>query len=299
MRGAPFRISNSCSALGIIPAYAGSTGFLLRVFVRLWDHPRVCGEHRARGRLPQSSAGSSPRMRGARLMASASRRGLRIIPAYAGSTGVEGVLLALRWDHPRVCGEHIGMAVTRMAEEGSSPRMRGAPAARSSPRCSRRDHPRVCGEHIRFTPWRKRTSGSSPRMRGAPISCCARRSKAGIIPAYAGSTHDLSSHYRSFQDHPRVCGEHEQRRLVAGPHVGSSPRMRGAQRAQCGAEVVDGIIPAYAGSTQRGRAVRIGGRDHPRVCGEHRGSVVLGATEGGSSPRMRGALAELRIDAPT
>ena len=29
-----------------------------------------------------------------------------IIPAYAGNTYEDGDALFLRWDHPRVCGEH-------------------------------------------------------------------------------------------------------------------------------------------------------------------------------------------------
>ena len=50
--------------------------------------------------------GSSPRMRGARLTAQPSALVLGIIPAYAGSTVVAVEFANLRWDHPRVCGEH-------------------------------------------------------------------------------------------------------------------------------------------------------------------------------------------------
>ena len=49
-----------------------------------------------------------------------------------------------------------------------------------------------------------------------------------------------------------------------------------------------GIIPAYAGNTLPWISVARGGRDHPRVCGEH----ILGDSNAdihrGSSPRMRG-----------
>ena len=37
---------------------------------------------------------------------------------------------------------------------------------------------------------------------------------------------------------------------------------------------VVGIIPAYAGSTHSADASTVGGRDHPRVCGEHMPAVA-------------------------
>ena len=51
-----------------------------------------------------------------------------------------------------------------------------------------------------------------------------------------------------------------------------------------------GIIPAYAGNTPRAGRGNAGGWDHPRVCGEHHRKTVLGRTDMGSSPRMRGTL---------
>ena len=53
--------------------------------------------------------------------------------------------------------------------------------------------------------------------------------------------------------------------------------------------VMLGIIPAYAGSTRRRYRKPRWSRDHPRVCGEHALSVLLGCPLTGSSPRMRGA----------
>ena len=50
---------------------------------------------------------------------------------------------------------------------------------------------------------------------------------------------------------------------------GSSPRMRGALSEARRDVGLDGIIPAYAGSTGGGRLSVNFGRDHPRVCGEH------------------------------
>ena len=114
---------------GIIPAYAGSTLSARAASLKLWDHPRVCGEHLRISSFRYPALGSSPRMRGARLRRGAENLTCGIIPAYAGSTAPWTEQAARAWDHPRVCGEH-NLAMEANAErEGSSPRMRGAPAA--------------------------------------------------------------------------------------------------------------------------------------------------------------------------
>ena len=65
MRGALTRFIFRLYALGIIPAYAGSTYPLYISSVRIGDHPRVCGERLNRLEVLQKKVGSSPRMRGA------------------------------------------------------------------------------------------------------------------------------------------------------------------------------------------------------------------------------------------
>ena len=75
---------------------------------RMWDHPRIRGEH-----PPHLDVGAGWQ---------------GIIPAYAGST--EG---------NRINGDR---------EIGSSPHTRGAPGTSSRWRCRRWDHPRIRGEHL-------------------------------------------------------------------------------------------------------------------------------------------------------
>ena len=70
----------------------------------------------------------------------------------------------------------------------------------------------------------------------------------------------------------------------------SSPRMRGAQRLECGQQSERWIIPAYAGSTFCWAGWLMTILDHPRVCGEHVSYDSMPVFEEGSSPRMRGAL---------
>ena len=69
---------------------------------------------------------------------------------------------------------------------------------------------------------------------------------------------------------------------------GSSPRMRGTRSHRLHDNCPRGIIPAYAGNTQRRTPCRPSHRDHPRVCGEHNGSDADAVMHRGSSPRMRG-----------
>ena len=52
----------------------------------------------------------------------------RIIPADAGSTQINSWTTRISWDHPRGCGEHQRTTNDDTREQGSSPRMRGAPA---------------------------------------------------------------------------------------------------------------------------------------------------------------------------
>ena len=110
-----------------------------------------------------------------------------------------------------------------------------------------------------------------------------------IIPADAGSTSYTVSSPCGGTDHPRGCGEHRSR-LYRGTYLqGSSPRMRGARRARPVAAAKVRIIPADAGSTERGERHFVRAEDHPRGCGEHFLADQEICLMEGSSPRMRGA----------
>ena len=228
MRGARYEPAEGEGHEGIIPAYAGSTPSASPKPSSKRDHPRVCGEHGDRVKLKGGQQGSSPRMRGARCRGEGMWRHAGIIPAYAGSTLNSTRLFASRKDHPRVCGEHVGPFLMSMTLVGSSPRMRGAHAARNPLWLYTRiipayagstgfpnlhlltgwDHPRVCGEHGDRVKLKGGQQGSSPRMRGAlswrGSTCRVWR----IIPAYAGSTVPVAPRPGLPEDHPRVCGEH-------------------------------------------------------------------------------------------
>ena len=67
--------------------------------------------------------------------------------------------------------------------------------------------------------------------------------------------------------------------------------MRGALIRAHGSPPPLGIIPADAGSTLCFTTLRLGVKDHPRGCGEHKVLYDHYVEELGSSPRMRGAQA--------
>ncbi len=167
MRGTPLHDAYIGGFMGIIPAYAGNTPMWYRWCAWSRDHPRVCGEHMVGYLAGTDSTGSSPRMRGTRLLAYPYARNPGIIPAYAGNTLWSCRFFTSTRDHPRVCGEHAFVMSALKSRPGSSPRMRGTlrrQRGRMGPRgiipayagntkyCPRRksdawDHPRVCGEH--------------------------------------------------------------------------------------------------------------------------------------------------------
>ena len=105
-RGALMRLLADEDAVGIIPAYAGSTDFSPSTSGAAADHPRIRGEHHPRHVGEGAQVGSSPHTRGARARrrSGPARRG--IIPAYAGSTDyIKNAPEGLE-DHPRIRGEH-------------------------------------------------------------------------------------------------------------------------------------------------------------------------------------------------
>ena len=65
--------------------------------------------------------------------------------------------------------------------------------------------------------------------------------------------------------------------------------MRGARVVRCLAVAPSGIIPAYAGSTDRIILDAMAAEDHPRICGEHVSVHAVCRHIPGSSPHMRGA----------
>ena len=309
-RGAPPPLHAPDPGRGIIPACAGSTPSRPILTGTVRDHPRMRGEHRLACSTPIERQGSSPHARGA-LERGRHRRNWRgIIPACAGSTARAPWCNWRLRDHPRMRGEHTSRLCSLWQSLGSSPHARGAPRAcrhaacqagiipacagsTSTPRWSattRRDHPRMRGEHRSLQYITTEPVGSSPHARGAPGRPGREVRVEGIIPACAGSTRTTPQPEPCSGDHPRMRGEHV---LTVGSneyHVGSSPHARGALGGLANGGVHEGIIPACAGSTDIHDHIIKGGKDHPRMRGEHQRRRSSSAMSRGSSPHARGAL---------
>ena len=153
-------------------------------------------------------------------------------------------------------------------------------------------HPRACGENYIFHAMRARDEGSSPRMRGKLFHVPSLRSKYRFIPAHAGKTSTSPTRSAASRVHPRACGENDAEPLRPSGLLGSSPRMRG-KLARHGHE--DGLvrfIPAHAGKTGPALVICSVRAVHPRACGENIDMRILELLARGSSPRMRGKLAE-------
>ena len=147
---------------------------------------------------------------------------------------------------------------------GSSPRVRGKPAARCT------------------------SGGSSPRVRGKQRGHHARTRVLRLIPARAGKTAVFRRSGPCGWAHPRACGENMARPRRDRSRMGSSPRVRGKRRRECAHGRPRGLIPARAGKTRASPWQRLSRRAHPRACGENDGGPTRRITDDGSSPRVRG-----------
>ena len=181
-------------------------------------------------------------------------------------------MMSCRRDHPRVCGEKPSASLITSVVAGSPPRMRGkaeiaagtsrtvritpayAGKRSTSPTMTRHiwDHPRVCGEKSPDSSCNISSTGSPPRMRGKDSFQRWDTRRIGITPAYAGKSSRPCRRKSKTRDHPRVCGEKEQRWDARQPERGSPPRMRGKARGYTLPASTLGITPAYAGKSSPG-----------------------------------------------
>ena len=127
MRGKHIADTGRGTVRGLIPAYAGKTGYICLTCVDKRAHPRVCGENTLWLSSQIDRQGSSPRMRGKRYVDHLEWGYDGLIPAYAGKTLPRPPIRDRSGAHPRVCGENSITDSSVIVSRGSSPRMRGKP----------------------------------------------------------------------------------------------------------------------------------------------------------------------------
>ena len=86
MRGKDTQTVEQARRVGITPAYAGKSDFVLLSGCSSWDHPRVCGEKLFFVGGVIFQPGSPPRMRGKACAGVVAGVVIRITPAYAGKS---------------------------------------------------------------------------------------------------------------------------------------------------------------------------------------------------------------------
>ena len=125
MRGKVQRQRMHARARRITPAYAGKRVRCSQQALPRTDHPRMCGEkYKIKKRYPLEM-GSPPRMRGKAKHTHAFQFRHRITPACAGKRLCLTCVLAILWDHPRMCGEKWLARFKPFATRGSPPHVRG------------------------------------------------------------------------------------------------------------------------------------------------------------------------------
>ena len=232
------------------------------------DHPRSRGVYEKVLHYYFLSTGSSPLARGLPEFLTPRNVVVRIIPARAGFTCVEGVADASLTDHPRSRGVYLCPTAHHSPSYGSSPLARGL-LMRSS----------TCISPSRIIPARAgftalcccvvgKCVGSSPLARGLRRIVLTRNKGHGIIPARAGFTRISFPSSLHSQDHPRSRGVYKTVDYISKQIRGSSPLARGLHAAFAFRRI---FVP-----------------DHPRS----RGVYVQPRTEKvkgtGSSPLARG-----------
>ena len=74
-------------------------------------------------------------------------------------------------------------------------------------------------------------------------------STVGITPAYAGKRYALCVQLFTQKDHPRLCGEKDDKQLRVPSMTGSPPPMRGKAACVATLLICKRITPAYAGKS--------------------------------------------------
>ena len=125
VRGKPSAEVSFGGAYGITPAGAGKTPICLTPHFTIQDHPRRCGENRARPLCSRRKRGSPPQVRGKQSFVDGIIMSTRITPAGAGKTVKLYFTIRNNRDHPRRCGENIHCFIRAVYYPGSPPQVRG------------------------------------------------------------------------------------------------------------------------------------------------------------------------------
>ena len=146
----------------------------------------------------------------------------------------------------------------------------------------------MCGEKKFTFDAGKLIPGSPPHVRGKVVPVQRAVGIDGITPACAGKRRWRAASRSCPWDHPRMCGEKKLLQLFSSKGLGSPPHVRGKVTSGPRGPGGSGITPACAGKREVKAAEAWLNRDHPRMCGEKRGSRRRASRASGSPPHVRG-----------
>ena len=153
-------------------------------------------------------------------------------------------------------------------------------------------YPRVCGEKARQSGGMVTRCGSSPHVRGTGGQRLMSPVLQRFIPARAGNRVIEARRPKRAPVHPRTCGEQDIASIAVNPLGGSSPHVPGTVTRRQTCRCLPRFIPARAGNSPATRC-RPGKRAvHPRTCGEQVATVFIASSAAGSSPHVRGTVAD-------
>ena len=89
-------------------------------------------------------------------------------------------------------------------------------------------------------------------MRGKAYEHILAIDSARITPAHAGKRRDAGATDTRGQDHPRPCGEKDDKHIDLQKERGSPPPMRGKVFNIAAVSGLNGITPAHAGKSLKG-----------------------------------------------
>ena len=174
--------------------------------------------------------------------------------------------------------------------DGLSPRVRGNQCSHQPLplRVLHRVYPRVCGGTL----WPQARSGScwglSPRVRGNLLGQVEADVQSRSIPACAGEPSAWTQKIEHGPVYPRVCGGTDRAGNELRKLSGLSPRVRGNREAPDCTRNSKRSIPACAGEPPGRRSQTGPSKVYPRVCGGTYRRRLIGTTDLGLSPRVRG-----------
>ncbi len=170
-------------------------------------YPRLRGENWTECSLAITSCGLSPRKRGEPSIVTDDGPFQRSIPAYAGRTGLVGMVRIMLQVYPRVRGENAGLGALALALGGLSPLTRGERVSCPSFTASLRSIPAYAGRTGSISQRAATSFGLSPLTRGERLLSSSLSTLARSIPAYAGRTARKLFQNDGRPVYPRLRGE--------------------------------------------------------------------------------------------